>query len=209
MNKKFSTEQIEKAISLYSDGVAIKDIKSQIGISRPRLKEILREKKVPRRLAGFQIGNKLSQGRILSKEARLKISNAHKSNGHKPSKEASDKGRVGSIKVRWGSHEKDPAGQIMRRYQKEAARKKLSFSLSFDDFSKLISGACYYCGELPSNLFLPYFFLYNGVDRVCNNRGYHISNCVSCCKKCNMMKKSLSKAEFIEKCKIIARRFTK
>jgi hypothetical protein len=51
-------------------------------------------------------------------------------------------------------------------------------------------------------------FVYNGIDRRENSIGYTLANCVSCCGPCNMMKKVLSYAEFIERCKRIASKFS-
>ena len=40
---------------------------------------------------------------------------------------------------------------------------------------------------------------FNGVDRENNDTGYVPGNCVSCCKMCNYMKKSLSVEVFIRR----------
>ena len=46
-------------------------------------------------------------------------------------------------------------------------------------------------------------YVYNGVDRVDNERGYSLENCVPCCKFCNRMKRDLGKKEFLEHIKNI------
>lgn len=38
----------------------------------------------------------------------------------------------------------------------------------------------------------------NGIDRVDNNKGYTLNNCVPCCKTCNQAKHRLSQEYFIE-----------
>jgi hypothetical protein len=49
-------------------------------------------------------------------------------------------------------------------------------------------GKKYYNGE----------YLYNGLDRVDNTKGYIISNIVSCCGQCNRAKGILSQEEFLQ-----------
>jgi len=81
-----------------------------------------------------------------------------------------------------------------------------TFELLFNDFVNIISQDCYYCGDKPqrsSNKLLvsrghinePPLY-YNGVDRQNSEIGYVISNCVSCCGKCNYMKHILSEDDF-------------
>jgi hypothetical protein len=47
-------------------------------------------------------------------------------------------------------------------------------------------------------------YIYNGVDRVNNDFGYSIDNCVSCCKVCNRMKGKKTVAEFVAFCSAIS-----
>ena len=48
-------------------------------------------------------------------------------------------------------------------------------------------------------------FIYNGIDRIDNSKGYEKYNSVSCCEKCNRMKNILGKAEFIKQCILISK----
>lgn len=82
------------------------------------------------------------------------------------------------------------------RYAYDASRRGLSFDLSYSEFTGIIAKGCHYCGILNEQA-------YNGVDRVNNNVGYSISNCVSACKMCNYMKATYSPNEFIQHCGII------
>lgn len=81
------------------------------------------------------------------------------------------------------------------------------FSLSFEEFLALINGNCFYCGCAPSNKKTDFgskgkisdtIIYYNGIDRINNNLGYEVNNCVPCCKKCNFCKGSLPQDVFLK-----------
>jgi hypothetical protein len=80
--------------------------------------------------------------------------------------------------------------------EKNARRRNLSFELTKEEFRKLIKDVCYYCGGEP--LKSEQGYLYNGLDRVDNNKGYRLDNVVTCCYKCNIAKASMAKDEFID-----------
>lgn len=98
--------------------------------------------------------------------------------------------------------------QIMNSYIRKANSKDREFELTYQQFDNFISGNCEYCGTPPTNQYtykkkdvsLPY----NGVDRLDPNKGYTLSNCVSCCKICNFLKGSLNKEEFLNQVKSIS-----
>lgn len=73
-----------------------------------------------------------------------------------------------------------------------------TYTLTYDEFINIITNDCYYCGIKPSQVFRTKqgTLLYNGIDRVDNNIGYHIDNCVTCCEYCNRMKLTMTKEEF-------------
>lgn len=92
---------------------------------------------------------------------------------------------------------------VNRTYKDNAAKRNIEFSLSLDEFKKLISMSCKYCGQEPQQAkFAGHenrrdrFLTYNGIDRVDNNIGYIFSNCVPCCTICNAAKSDLSFEEF-------------
>lgn len=93
---------------------------------------------------------------------------------------------------------------LLKNYKSSAKRRNHIFELSKDQFIILIEGNCHYCGAKPSNIqnsknIINYEeYKYNGIDRVDNTLGYTLDNCVSCCAKCNMAKRDMSKDEFIE-----------
>lgn len=75
------------------------------------------------------------------------------------------------------------------------------FDLTKEIFRTLVLSICFYCGAEGSNVKTvnkKHKLKYNGIDRLDNNRGYESDNVVSCCWKCNQMKKDISFTEFIE-----------
>lgn len=95
--------------------------------------------------------------------------------------------------------------EIYRNYVKGAKRRGYSFDLSTEEFYRLLDNNCYYCGLEPhmewkgtkrKTLDISSFRV-NGVDRVNNEIGYNIDNCVSCCKFCNNSKNTMTSEEFI------------
>ena len=93
------------------------------------------------------------------------------------------------------------ANTLFRRCNYWAKARKLSFSLSFDEFFALISRPCHYCGAAPVQLATPKRrdkreAGYNGIDRVDSNVGYTIENSVPCCKVCNIAKREMPLSSF-------------
>lgn len=91
--------------------------------------------------------------------------------------------------------------RILFKYKKRAQIKKLSFNLSEEQFRYLTQQNCYYCGSIPKQINKQKnthgYYIYNGVDRLDNNVGYELFNCVPCCKICNFSKRDLSKEDFL------------
>jgi 5-methylcytosine-specific restriction endonuclease McrA len=78
--------------------------------------------------------------------------------------------------------------------------RKRGLTISYEEFIKISSSVCYYCGSLPSNLhkynhYTPY--LYNGLDRLDPSGGYIADNIVPCCWRCNRMKSNMTHDEFL------------
>lgn len=69
----------------------------------------------------------------------------------------------------------------------DAKRREKTFSLTEEEFSSFWKKPCHYCG-LPVDTV--------GLDRVDNNKGYSLDNCVSCCETCNRMKMKHSVSEW-------------
>lgn len=81
------------------------------------------------------------------------------------------------------------------------------FELTKDQCKELFTQNCFYCGAIPSNEIKPKrakgSFIYNGIDRKNNTKGYTSDNCVSCCAICNRMKMDLSYEDFLNHIELI------
>jgi len=89
---------------------------------------------------------------------------------------------------------------VIRIYKKMAKKRGYIFNLSDEQSINIMQQDCYYCGAKPNNISTSKRsfgdFIYNGIDRVDNERDYTIDNVVSCCKICNIAKNNLTLQEF-------------
>ncbi len=88
-------------------------------------------------------------------------------------------------------------------YRYGAVKRGLSFVISRVEFYKLTQKNCVYCGKPPSQVRKKMGgcngdFVYNGIDRIDNARGYEVDNVASCCKMCQNAKRDYSVLEFLE-----------
>ena len=103
--------------------------------------------------------------------------------------------------------------EIFASYKLHAKKLQVEFLLSREEFEKLISSLCHYCGGDLSNmrklkkLTGATEFRYNGIDRMDTVSDYKLENCVAACKDCNYAKRKISYDEFIDLAKRIASRF--
>ena len=98
--------------------------------------------------------------------------------------------------------------------------KNIKVSISIDDYIKICSKPCFYCGAKPKRYNLQevvshhikhfsktdiekYTIFCNGADRIDNRKGYELSNIVSCCRDCNFIKYTKSNKEFYKMVKDI------
>ena len=88
--------------------------------------------------------------------------------------------------------------RVFRDYVKSAEKRKHHFFLTLEEFSKLLTEPCFYCGAIPNPR--------NGVDRVDNSVGYELWNCVTACRTCNYMKQDSTLKDFVEKCTAISKK---
>lgn len=91
------------------------------------------------------------------------------------------------------------------RYKGNAKSRNLKFKISKEQFKDLVIQNCHYCGKEPQKAIKTvkrdnkvFFSNMNGVDRVDNNIGYIIDNCVPCCTQCNIAKRQSTVGEFEE-----------
>ena len=85
---------------------------------------------------------------------------------------------------------------VYAEYKRSAKRRKHKWALSKTQFRKLTQGSCTYCGSKPSNIIeksdLNGPYIYNGIDRIDNSKGYVPNNCTACCRNCNTQKGSIT-----------------
>ena len=92
---------------------------------------------------------------------------------------------------------------LLRNYKRNARNRNLVWELSDKDFEALTNSNCYWCGSPPNKSSSNSSggktngsYKYNGIDRLNNNKGYLIENCVACCEKCNRAKFKMEPEEF-------------
>ena len=100
---------------------------------------------------------------------------------------------------------------IYNSYRLNAISRKLEFEINYHDFLNLLKGNCFYCNNVPSNIYKVsyYSIMYNGIDRIDNNLGYTNDNIVSCCKICNISKNNYSTEVFLDWIYRISRNYKK
>lgn len=93
--------------------------------------------------------------------------------------------------------------ELFHQYRKSARTRGHLFKLSKNDFRGLTKQNCKYCGAEPSSIyqhdkFRKGSYIYSGIDRVDNTKGYTKDNCAACCKICNMAKSKRTVDEFLD-----------
>lgn len=90
---------------------------------------------------------------------------------------------------------------LVNNMKRGAKRRGYIWDLTNDQIKILTSQLCFYCGVKPSQRGTgrPFYngeYLYNGIDRVDNTRGYTMDNVVPCCGVCNRAKLTMPIEEF-------------
>jgi hypothetical protein len=97
---------------------------------------------------------------------------------------------------------KDNSGfiYVSRFYKKNAHDRGLIWELTDEQTDQLLQGNCFYCGKPPSRTSsnVRKDYIWNGIDRVDNSRGYRPENCVTCCKSCNSKKSGFTIDKMIQ-----------
>lgn len=79
-------------------------------------------------------------------------------------------------------------------YKRAAEKRGIEWGLTDDEFQTFWGLPCSYCGDEIETI---------GIDRIENDKGYHLKNCTPCCTTCNTLKMTMDKNIFIEKIKQI------
>lgn len=93
---------------------------------------------------------------------------------------------------------------VIKAYRQGAKKKGLKFELSESECEIIFSQRCHYCGASPSNRVDPKLnilngeFVYNGIDRKDNAKGYCVENVLPCCFQCNRAKGQMGYEKFID-----------
>ena len=101
------------------------------------------------------------------------------------------------------------AMSLFCQYRHKAKARGLSWNLTFEQFLVLTSSPCHYTGWEPSQVFSqskrhePY--IWNGIDRVVNEKGYTLENCVPCNGDVNKAKLRMSKEKFLNMCSSVVK----
>ena len=83
------------------------------------------------------------------------------------------------------------------KYLKRATSENIEFSLTNEDFVKIVCKVCYLCGRKNSKNHK------NGIDRMENEKGYTTENARPCCARCNYIKRTYDLETILEKCVLI------
>lgn len=94
---------------------------------------------------------------------------------------------------------------LFGEYRAGAEDRDLDFTLTKDVCRTLMKQNCAYCGAEPSRVKRGHpgrgDYIYTGIDRVDNDKGYTPSNVVACCWPCNRKKATGTRAAFLAKVK--------
>lgn len=105
----------------------------------------------------------------------------------------------------------DTRRKIFTDYYNSAKKRGYDFELDQDRFYEIIVKPCQYCGKQASSVseirshtrYDRPRFIYSGLDRVDNRKGYTEDNVVPCCTQCNYLKRAFNKDTFISQVKAI------
>ena len=105
---------------------------------------------------------------------------------------------------RWRHHLKPgiiTRNAVLMGYKRGAKSRELEWEISGELFDQLTGSSCFYCGSSPINNTKitgdSARFIYNGIDRKDNKKGYQRENVVACCKICNRAKSDLNYEDWL------------
>ena len=91
---------------------------------------------------------------------------------------------------------RQPENKIIAKYIDGAKRRNLEWHLEHSQLMTLFKSDCNYCGNKPAQIY--HGFVFNGIDRIDNTKGYLSNNVVSCCGICNQGKSDMSLDQFYD-----------
>jgi hypothetical protein len=96
-------------------------------------------------------------------------------------------------------------------YRSGAKKRGLSWNLTNDQALQIMTLPCFFCGSSPSistSLGPTKELVFtHGIDRLENNEGYELGNCVPCCFQCNRTKSDMSLTQFFQHIRKISDRW--
>lgn len=103
---------------------------------------------------------------------------------------------------------------VFKLYREHAKERGYGFNLNRDEVRHITSQDCFYCGAKPSNRSAPRDsawaeYIYNGIDRLDNTKGYESTNVVTACKHCNRAKSDRPVEEFFDWVRRLAARLNR
>lgn len=96
--------------------------------------------------------------------------------------------RLASVYRTGPARSMSPLSIIIANKRRSARKRKIEWMLTSEDAARIMCEECYYCGVMPSG----------GIDRTDSDVGYILSNSMSCCTRCNVMKNVQSSDDFLE-----------
>jgi hypothetical protein len=207
-HRKYTAAQFEEAAELYRSGLSFKAISKRVGISWAQIRKVLIGVHgiTPRGVSFYKRGKKTKP---CAPETRKKISDAHKSSGHRPTPEACAKGRPKTVISRKLKTPYDPIGRWLQTYIRGAEARDFPFLLTRKVFENLVTRPCTYCKAPPQERRLldnkTIVAHVHGIDRVDSSKGYFEDNCVPCCTTCNRMKLTMTVEAFLEHCRKVSK----
>jgi len=89
---------------------------------------------------------------------------------------------------------------LLARMEARAERRGLDWQITVSQVRLFTKQPCHYCGAEPSQVARTHnsngAYIYSGLDRIDNDRGYVDGNVVPCCSVCNYAKRSMTVKEF-------------
>jgi hypothetical protein len=91
---------------------------------------------------------------------------------------------------------------VISYYKNRAKNGGRTWNLTTEQAEAIFRADCHYCGKEPSHQMrakkMNGGYVYNGIDRIDNSKGYEPGNVVPCCRRCNMAKNDMPYEEFLD-----------